>query len=110
MYWGTLGGIVGGLGLVFLSSAIVRGPGGPIYAITSMSSPCLVIIEALVDWKMVSVLELFGCLFGLFGAFIITNPDFFMKNCFFCLSSSTRGEEVRDVSVKNVEETEEILK
>ena len=46
LYWGILGGIIGTLGFTFLQNAFVNGPGGPIYAITAMSSPCLVIIEA----------------------------------------------------------------
>ena len=84
MYWGLLGGIIGGVGFGLLQNAIVLGPGGPIYAITAMSSPCLVIIEALFDWKMISIMELFGCIFGIYGAFIITNPDIVMKYCFCC--------------------------
>ena len=54
-----------------------------------MSSPALVIVEAIMDWKMISMMELFGCIFGIYGAFIITNPDFVMKNCFCCCNKSS---------------------
>ena len=97
MYWGTLGGLVGGVGLTCMQNAMIRGPGGPIFAITSMSSPCLVVIEALVNWKMVSSMELLACIFGLFGSIIITNPNLFMK-CFFCFykKEQTKSKEIND--------------
>jgi hypothetical protein len=49
-----------------------------------MSSPALVLIEALFNWKMISIMELLGCIFGIYGAFIITMPDIAMNLCFKC--------------------------
>lgn len=82
---GLLGGISCTLANVFLNLALEHdGPAGPVMAISAMSSPELVVVISLVDWKHISLLELIACLFGMFGELLMTNHEFFEKYCFCC--------------------------
>ena len=60
------------------------GPAGPVTAISAMSSPSLVVLIAVWNGKMISLLELIGVIFGMYGALIMSNHDFFEKYCFCC--------------------------
>jgi len=60
------------------------GPAGPVTAISAMSSPSLVVLYAIWNGKMISLLELIGVIFGMFGALIMTNHTFFEKICCCC--------------------------
>jgi hypothetical protein len=82
---GFIGGSVSQMGLAFLNLAFaLDGPAGPVLAISAMSSPALVVVMALVNWKMISAMELIACLFGMYGAFLMSNHEFFEKKCFCC--------------------------
>jgi uncharacterized membrane protein len=85
MLYGLVGGCIAGIGLGLLQNAIAIGPGGPCYAIIAMSSVLLVIIEALLDWEMVSIMEFCGCILGTYGVLIITNHGLVYKYCLCCL-------------------------
>jgi len=49
-----------------------------------MSSPALVVVMAIIDAKMISLLELIGCVLGMYGALLMSNHKFFERNCFCC--------------------------
>ena len=82
---GFISGNIACLGIVSLNVAFTNGgPAGPVTAISAMSSPSVVVLMAIWDRKMISPLELIGVIFGMYGALIISNPQFFELNCFCC--------------------------
>ena len=82
---GFISGTIACLGIVLLNTAFtIGGPAGPVTAISAMSSPCLVVLVAIREGKMISLLELIGVIFGMFGALIMTNHEFFEKYMFCC--------------------------
>ena len=71
---GIISGNAACLGIVLLNKAYNSGgPAGPVTAISALSSPCLVIIIAIKDGKMISLLELIGVILAMFGVLIMTN-------------------------------------
>jgi hypothetical protein len=85
---------------VFLNLAFtLDGPAGPVTAISAMSSPALVVVMALVNWKMISAMELIACLFGMYGALLMSNHKFFEKRCFCCCLKNMKGEKEEDPDI-----------
>ena len=86
LFWmGLFGGFINAGALMWLNKAFTSGgPAGPVTAITAMSSALLVVIMAIIDHKMISLLELIACIFGMYGTLIISLPNYFEKYCF-CL-------------------------
>jgi len=82
-----MAGSVACIGIVFVNLAYTTGgPAGPVTAITAMSSPGLVVVMAVTDGRMISALEVIAVLFGMYGALVMTNHEFFERNCFcFCV-------------------------
>ena len=72
---GFIGSVINVIGLVCLQNALSQGPAGPVSAITATAALLNVVIEAVLNQKLLSYLE-FICLFlGLFGALILVIPD-----------------------------------
>jgi drug/metabolite transporter (DMT)-like permease len=73
------------LGIVSMNYALTNGgPAGPVTAIAAMSSPTLLVLEAIWNWEMISVLQIVGVIFGLYGALTFTYPEFIEKHCISC--------------------------
>ena len=81
---GLWGSIINAIAIVFIQNANATGPLGPVAAIGAMYSPLLVIFEALKQHKLISILELIGCIIGTYGALLMVIPKFFQKYCFIC--------------------------
>ena len=54
---------------------MANGPAGPASALAAVSNLLLVIIEAVKNQEMLSLLEIVSLLFGTFGAMILVVPD-----------------------------------
>ena len=57
---------------------------GPVAAIVALYSPLLVVIEALKQQKMISLLEGIGVILGIYGATLMVVPKLYQKYCFVC--------------------------
>lgn len=76
LFWlGMVGSIINTFGIVFMQNAVANGPAGPASALAAVSNLLLVIIEAVKNQEMLSLLEIVSLLFGTFGAMILVVPD-----------------------------------
>lgn len=76
LFWlGMIGSIINTIGIVFMQNAVATGPAGPASALAAMSNLLLVVIEAVKNQQMLSVLEILSLLFGTAGAMILVVPD-----------------------------------
>ena len=57
---------------------------GPVSAICAMYSPLLVVVEAIKQQQMISLLEGIGVVLGIFGATYMVVPKLYQKYCFVC--------------------------
>lgn len=96
------------LGIVSLNIAYTKGgPAGPVTAISAMSSPSLVVLIAIWNGKMISLLELVGVIFGMYGALIMTNPEFFERFCFCCcIKKKTKTAKTESLNIQDSKEKE----
>ena len=74
---GLWGSIINAVAINFIKIAQKLGPLGPVAAIAAMYSPLLVIVEALKQNRMISLLELVGVVLGTYGALLMVVPKFF---------------------------------
>jgi drug/metabolite transporter (DMT)-like permease len=81
--YGGLGSIIDLFGMIFLTNAFSCGPAGPASAIAAISSLLVIIIEALIAKKMLTVIELIAALLGFLGTLVLMIPDPLYK-CIFC--------------------------
>ena len=72
---GTISAIINTLGLAATAKAISTGPGGPVTAVTSVSTILLVIIEAIKKSQMPTALQFVGLIFGIIGSMSLVIPD-----------------------------------
>lgn len=73
---GTIASFFNLCGCVFaISSFATLEPIGPISALICTQTILVVIISAIQEMKMPSIMEIIGLLFGLFGAMLLTIPD-----------------------------------
>ena len=82
---GMWGSIINSIAWVTIQQANILGPLGPVAAITALYSPLLVVVEAIKSQQMISILEGFGVVFGLYGATLMAVPKFYQKICFKCI-------------------------
>ena len=83
--YALIGSVLDCVGMVLTTNAFSLGPTGPVSAIIIMSGMTLVIIEGAKNKKMISEVELVGCILGILGAFVIVIPDHVKKVfCFLC--------------------------
>lgn len=76
LFWlGMVGSIINTFGIVFMQNAMAIGPAGPASALAAVSNLLLVVIEAVKNQEMLSLLEIISLLFGTFGAMILVVPD-----------------------------------
>ena len=76
LFWvGFIGSLINIIGQVSLHQAMSKDNQGTVLAITGLSNILLVVIECLKLQKMLSLYELLGFLFGLFGTLILVIPD-----------------------------------
>jgi len=69
-------------------------------ALSSSSTLLFVIIEAVKKGQMLSTLEIFGLLFGGYGALVLTVPQYLAKLCCFCCLDKLHGDEEREDKVE----------
>ena len=80
LFWiGLFGSVINVLGLVCIQNALAKGPAGPVSAIAAVSTLLVVIIEAIINHKMLNFMELIGVILGFFGAMILVIPEQFEK-------------------------------
>ena len=74
------------MGKVTSLTALLYGPGGPSCAIMGLSGPFLVILQALVQLKMIKATELLALLICFSGSMILIVPDITKKIlCWVCI-------------------------
>ena len=96
LFWiGLFGSIINVLGLVSIQNALSKGPAGPVSAIAAVSCLLVVIIEAIINQKMLNYLELIGVVLGFFGALELVIPEYFEKlaRVICCKSSPKKTQE-----------------
>lgn len=92
---GLIGGISEALGKMCIQNAVSKGPSGPAAAISNQQAMLLVIVDAIMNKKMVSSTEIVSFIFSFLGSLIMVVPELFVK--LFCLGrkkvASRAGEE-----------------
>ena len=71
---GLISSFVLGFGVVFIQNAIKRGPAGPCLATSALSSPLLVIVEAILEKQGLPVMQILAIIIGMCGVFIMVLP------------------------------------
>ena len=70
-----------------MQNAIKNGPAGPCMAISALSSPLLVIAEAIIEKRGLPWIQILAIIIGMSGVFIMVLPSFFEKYLFCCFFS-----------------------
>ena len=79
LFWIGFGGSVfDTIGKVASLVALEYGPGGVGTAITELAGPCLVVVVALFDQKMIKMTELLALILCIIGSFFLVIPDTMM--------------------------------
>ena len=79
------GGVFDQIGNDLVNHAYNNGPGGPVSAICGSSAVLLVVIECFKNHRVISLIELISLILVFYGSFVMIFPNFFEKNCFFCI-------------------------
>ncbi|CDW83526.1 UNKNOWN [Stylonychia lemnae] len=99
---GAIGSIINTLGLVSINKACTIGPLGPVNALSATSTIMFSIVTAIRLAKLPKPLEFVGMFIGIFGALILTVPDY-LKRFFLwvtCQSQSEVKQEEKDEFAK----------
>ena len=76
LFWiGFFGSIMDTLGKVFGASALKHGPAGPIGALQCLSGMYLVVVQAIINKKMIRLIEFIALVLCLCGSLILVIPD-----------------------------------
>ena len=81
---GLMTSIIMSIGIVAMQNAIKNGPAGPCMAISALSSPLLVIVQAVIQQKGLPWIQILAIIIGMLGVFIMVLPSFFEKYLFCC--------------------------
>jgi drug/metabolite transporter (DMT)-like permease len=75
-FWiGFVGSSFDLVGMIFMTNAFSCGPAGPASAMSSISSLFVIIIEALVNRRMLTKFEFISTVLGFAGTLILIIPD-----------------------------------
>jgi hypothetical protein len=74
---GFFGSILNTVGIVFIVNALAIGPAGSSTALCNLSHILLMFSQSIIYWKLPSVFEVTGMLFGIIGSLVLTVPQIF---------------------------------
>lgn len=72
---GAIGSIFDTVGKVSSTSALSYGPGGPSNALVEMAGPYLVIVVALLSWRMIKPTEVVALILCVHGSLFLVIPE-----------------------------------